>query len=291
MVKWISRWFLPVCILLSLFFVVKYYYNIDEFTFLPVINATSLGLSFLFLFIGMICQLLTWHVMLNSKYDQIQAKDSFASFGITVFTKYIPGKVLSVLSRSDSISKKYSLNFISISGISLQTQLLTILIGLLLGFISLRSNILAFVFASSLIISIISLMNSQVMSWVEYEFLTLFKKEITFIRYSLLSILRVIPVFTAFWIFLCIGFYFFIGAFDSISMQGSFMFALAATVGILAIIAPGGLGIREGFLFVALQESGIQADVALSLSLMSRLWFLVGEICMFSIGVVCKKWL
>jgi len=52
----------------------------------------------------------------------------------------------------------------------------------------------------------------------------------------------------------------------------------------MALIAPGGLGAREGVMIGYLIFAGIPAIEATTIAVVSRLWFLLGEIFIFILG-------
>jgi len=68
-----------------------------------------------------------------------------------------------------------------------------------------------------------------------------------------------------------------------------FAFPLACTLGVLAIVMPGGLGVREGVLTGYLVLAGIPVADATTVAVASRLWFLIGELFMFTAGVVANR--
>ena len=59
------------------------------------------------------------------------------------------------------------------------------------------------------------------------------------------------------------------------------IFPVSSVLGIIVLIAPGGLGIREGFMVLALSLFGISAAQAASVSLLARIWSLAGEFLCF----------
>ena len=61
-------------------------------------------------------------------------------------------------------------------------------------------------------------------------------------------------------------------------------FPLAGSLGVMAFIVPGGLGVREGALIAYLSLAGIAVPVATTISIASRLWYLVGEVFIFFVG-------
>ena len=66
-------------------------------------------------------------------------------------------------------------------------------------------------------------------------------------------------------------------------------FPLAATIGVLAIIAPGGIGAREGILTGYFVLTGIPLETAVTISIASRLWFLIGESLFFIVGLMASR--
>jgi uncharacterized membrane protein YbhN (UPF0104 family) len=66
-------------------------------------------------------------------------------------------------------------------------------------------------------------------------------------------------------------------------------FPLAASLGVLALVAPGGLGVREGVIVAYLGLAGIPAMEATTISIASRLWFLGGELIFFAAGAIAHR--
>ncbi len=74
-----------------------------------------------------------------------------------------------------------------------------------------------------------------------------------------------------------------------VSLLAGFIFPLANTLGIVFILAPGGIGIREGILTVLIHASGVDLITATSIAVFSRLWFLAGEGFLFLLGALCHR--
>lgn len=66
-------------------------------------------------------------------------------------------------------------------------------------------------------------------------------------------------------------------------------FALAATLGILAVAVPGGLGVREGLLVLLMTPFGVPAAVGAGLAVNARIWFLLGEAGVFVMGLLARQ--
>jgi uncharacterized membrane protein YbhN (UPF0104 family) len=75
----------------------------------------------------------------------------------------------------------------------------------------------------------------------------------------------------------------------SIGIYPIFFQPLANNIGIIAIFAPSGVGVREGVMIGYMMLAGISSEVAIMLAVMARLWFLISEILIFLIGVGLEK--
>lgn len=94
------------------------------------------------------------------------------------------------------------------------------------------------------------------------------------------DMLRFVLLFTANWAVACVGCFLLLDAVypvaisDGLYVAGAF--SLASLGGILMVLAPSGLGVREGILAVLLAQIA-PSSVAVVLSLAARLWFTAGE--------------
>ena len=93
------------------------------------------------------------------------------------------------------------------------------------------------------------------------------------------------------WIIWSFGFYFLEKVlFDKeIVLFTGLAFVLAANIGLIAIIFPGGIGIREGILVAILINFEFTIAEATTISLVSRLWFLSGEVFIFLTSLVIQR--
>jgi uncharacterized membrane protein YbhN (UPF0104 family) len=62
------------------------------------------------------------------------------------------------------------------------------------------------------------------------------------------------------------------------------VFPLASTFGIIAFFAPGGLGVREGFLTGHMVLFSFTFQQASVIAIVARIWFSIGEIMLFLIA-------
>ena len=120
---------------------------------------------------------------------------------------------------------------------------------------------------------VIFLMNS---SFVKKILVFIFKdKTILGIRLKYSFILKTIFFYIVSWMFYAFAFYFFIKSFQNLNVSilyiaGTFSFSIV--IGMLAIFAPSGLGVRESILLLMI---GVVAtpQFASFISISSRLWF------------------
>ena len=126
--------FFKLSIYLSIPFLLWVLYKFDYLIIPRIANVWSLLFSFLFLFAGFILMCENWRIVL--KYDEIinlSKKESIISNGLSIFTKYIPGKVLTIFSRALYVQKQYNIPLKTLTFISLKTQLISLWFGLLTG--------------------------------------------------------------------------------------------------------------------------------------------------------------
>lgn len=69
----------------------------------------------------------------------------------------------------------------------------------------------------------------------------------------------------------------------------AFAFSLSVSYGLLAVFMPGGLGVREGIIVLVLTATGLDVKVATTISVISRIWFISGEIFIFLMAILSKN--
>jgi hypothetical protein len=63
----------------------------------------------------------------------------------------------------------------------------------------------------------------------------------------------------------------------------------AAVIGIVSLVSPGGIGVREGALVFLMISMGYSEESAIAISIVSRIWFLAGEGAFFLIGFTLNR--
>lgn len=281
-----------IFIYVSLSFLIIFLAKKNYFDLPNVSSCFFLIIAIILVICGMLGNGIAWQKILALNNYKVTFKDSLISMGISVFGKYIPGKFWMILGRSSHISEKYGYPIGTISSISFVAQLISIWVGLIIGIsgiiiyidIPIWMMILSFSFVLFFLLFITPIFQKIILpKIVPIRIL----KKIIIEDISLKQFVKATPYFAISWVLYFFGFYYFsIGLIDdSFNFVMAFTFPLAASFGILTFFAPGGLGVREGLLFALLIASGLSQNDATTISVTSRLWFLIGETFIFILAV------
>lgn len=275
--------------LVSLVFLGIALYRAD-YLFLPEVRSWGcLAFSLLLLVAGFLLSALTWMLTLAVSGYATRWRACLAGTGLSIFGKYIPGKIWIIAGRAAYASSDSGHPSSMVAMVSLRTQLLDLWSACSLGvaaLIALGSSLLleVVILALWLVLSLV-LFNGRlsrfVSRWIRRPNLV---EALLGFRWKTGA--RVIPVFLLCWLCWGTGFYFMVKALQSGTPHWalSMVFPLSAAMGIVAVIAPGGLGVREGALVGLLVLAGYHQKDAVTLALASRLWFLAGECSCFVLG-------
>jgi len=273
-----------------------YYLVQQDFVTLSSVKWNTLGLvaSVAVLCIAVVAGSLTWAVTLRLHGKTVSLSRAISSHGLSVFAKYIPGKIWTIVGRAGRIGID-NVSFGDASMLSLKAQLTNVWTGLALG-----------------IVPTLLLADLSVAAWAAMGFVLLgmpflfvpslqrftdcLLRRITRGRLSLpplsgwRNFLFVLP-FAVLWALYILAFGLFLRSLSpSASLQAAFAFPLAMNIGLLAIVIPGGLGVREGVLAGLLVATGQSVQTAATIALLARLWFTVGEVFIFAVGGISRFW-
>lgn len=251
--------------------------------------------SFFFLFAGFLYHAYSWKKTLEQNSFRVTFSDSVASIGLTIFGKYLPGKIWMIVGRSTYISIKSSKDIKQLTLLSVYAQFIALWTGLLLGFIGLIL-LGGFYLWGWLTLTLLVVLTTLIFSPYFWKYpLKLYnvilRRDISIPHLSIQKLLLLIPWYSFYWILWSIGFYLMIKslAIHEFHILMGLGFPLAGTLGIMAIFAPGGLGVREGIMTGYLVLSNFSFQEAATVAVTSRLWFLAGEIFIFLLGLCLHK--
>lgn len=289
------NWF-RVVLYLSFLFLCYALYKADYLTIPTIFSKKQLVFSFVFLLAGFIAMCDNWRVMLKSDgIVDISVRDSIVSNGLSVFTKYIPGKIMVVMGRALYINQSYNVPVKTLAITSFKTQMITLWIGLIMGMVILfkieldyKTILPAIIFITLFSVFLYSKALKKLINTIAKK---LIKKQFDYPVLTIKNSFKVIPSFVLNWSLWCLGFYFLCNSLVDYNfpLAVGLSFALAGTLAIIALVAPGGLGVREGLLVVCLLAFGLKSQDAVTISVASRLWFLVGEFFIFLLSIILKQ--
>jgi uncharacterized membrane protein YbhN (UPF0104 family) len=233
-------------------------------------------------------QIWAWYIITLKLGIAIPIRETLESWFYSQLGKYLPGKVWLLLSRFSCYeSKGKSKKSISVA---LYFEMVTVLMAG--GFIFLASLIffgeiwpfyswrhsgwLILLFLLGLV-SLHPWVLQKILNWV----LVQLKRETISLTISYSNILWILFICIVSWIVGGIGFYLFVDAVYPVAPQYILFLtgalAISSTLGLIAIFAPSGLGVREGVL-VYLLSLIIPAPVAVIISILTRIWMTLIEI-------------
>jgi len=289
--KSLYRWFVYVTLLFLI------YYIVHQRAFeMPQIHSLAILIASVpFLVAGFFGGVLSWQRVLSRSGFEIRFAECLASMGLSVFGKYIPGKFWLILGRAAYIAERRRAPIGELSTASLNDQFIGLWGGLLLGTIGLLWVGGIGLYGWLTLIAWLGMSLVVFSPWVhrlaEVLLSALLRRTIKIPVLDLKSILGILPWVLGYWVVWAIGFYLLVRAFSAPvgPLSVGLGFPLAGTLGTLAVIAPGGLGVREGIMVGYLTLAEIPLAQALAVSVVSRLWFLLGELVFFASGIVANR--
>jgi len=254
----------------------------------------ALLLSFLFLFVGFLSSGLSWWYALKAHQIHISSIYGIKTHGLPIFTKYIPGKVMTILGRASQVSDKTKTSVGTLSFISLKEQLVYLIVGLSISFVpSIFTYGLSWI-TLFLVLTILGLVlivfNRTAHKVLIYLITKIKKKPIDLPLISISNGLKLSYFNILTWLLWSFGFYFFgLSVSEQMLWHRAFVFPLGVTYGVLAILMPGGIGVRESIFTGYLTLSGMDMQMAVTISVASRLWFMSGEVFIFLVSLILPK--
>jgi uncharacterized membrane protein YbhN (UPF0104 family) len=285
--KRIFNLFLVVSFIFLFIFLIRQEYIIPD-----VQNGSYLLLSFLALFAGFYLSTRSWQVALNTHGFKHSGRETLLSHGLSVFAKYIPGKVWVILGRAGYLSKEKQ-DLKTTSFVSLKEQLIYMWAGF---FVSTIPTLLFYgiQWISVLVLLMVILLtlflfvkkiHALILKWTQ----RLIRKELDVPLIRFQQSVPMIGAVLLIWLCWTGGFYLFMLAFSSnITPVMMFAFPLSVCLGLIAIILPGGLGLREGIIIGYLTLAGLSVEEATTISFFNRLWFICGELFLFLLATAVR---
>jgi len=251
-------------------------------------NYSYLLFSFVILAIQIFNQSLIWSNIIKGFNRNIKTADNSKMWLLAQYGKYIPGKI-ATFGIIFYLYKKYDISKNKLVVASYYEILCSILSVIYLSFVLLiifnqdvlnqSQNIILFIFGSLTTISL----HPKVINAIIVNGLRVINKPNLFFRIELSfsRIIKFIIMYMANNILLGFGFYLFINSIIYIPISKLpyliLCINLSGLLGMLAIFSPAGLGARESSIIFLLTKI-MSVTIASVISIISRLWFVLGEI-------------
>lgn len=280
-------------ILLLLSFIFLFIYLVRQEYIIPeVLNPGALVWSFVLLFAGFFASTFSWKVALRSHKIKHNMRETLVSHGLSIFAKYIPGKVWVILGRASYLSDDKT-GMKNRSFISFMEQAIYLWAGFLISSVP-TIIFYRFHWISFLVLAITTgltlfLFVEPIHKFTIGLFQRIFKKELDVPLVRLRQSLPMIGAVSLIWVAWTAGFYLFMMAFSpEITPVMMFAFPLSVCFGLIAIILPAGLGLREGIIIGYLTLAGLDVETATTISFVNRLWFISGEVFIFLLALTFR---
>lgn len=277
-------------IYVSLIFVAIVLYRFDYLRVPAVASYPVLLATLPLQLAGFLCLVASWNALLATSGCPVRFLEGLAALGLSILGNYVPGKVWLIVGRAGYIAARRDYPLAKVSVLSLHAQLITLWAGLLLGSLGAFAagglrlwGPLILLLWLALTLTIFS---RSVHALVARMVSAVIRRHVSIPLLSLKSTGHAIVWALLAWLAWSVAFYLFLIALGlgGVTPADGLAFPLAATLGVVAIIAPGGLGAREGVLVAYLLLVGQSPSDATTVAVAARLWFLAGELVLFAIG-------
>ncbi len=248
------------------------------------IEVAQMGFSALLLIIAFGLMVGIWLFIMRRMGEHLTFTRGWRIWFISNLGRYIPGKFWQVatliwLAGEEGISRR-------ITGASVIIGHVLSILASLVMFIFLFSNeaellsprlIIALIILVVLLLCMVYPKNlERLLNWG----LRFFRKEAIEVRLTLKDIVYIFLLYLCGWMLYGIAFYYFVDSLVPVSynrlLETASIFAVSYVLGFVVIIAPGGLGVREGIMALLLAQI-VPAYLAVGISVFARIWATAAE--------------
>ncbi len=255
----------------------------------------SLIISYFLLLVNFVLFVLGWQQIILKLGGDISFRKAFWVLAASQTAKYVPGGIWFALGRIQMGKSPATRSEIIAVSLIIETAL-TMLVGIILfgvGVVVSRAQTgVNIVFLLLALVIFALLMYPSVITTLLNAALKISKRSPVVITISYPSILGISTYFFGLWAFQILGFYFLINAICPLTISLIFrltaVYTLSWMAGFLVLLAPSGLGVREGVMTLMLSPV-LPAPLAVAISLISRGWITIFEIIVFLVGFVIRK--
>ena len=254
-----------------------------------------LSISVVFAVLHFCCLSISWHVLTKIFDCSLPLKLSLPIWSVTYIGRYIPGKVPYLMGRIMAY-QSHGANLGSITFVAILDNLFHIYIGTFVAFLTLiflpsLSALCKLCLFVAVVIQSIIILNPHVCKFVLVKIAKIKSLNLDTSNHNItfLKLLKVFFIYLSAYLPLAIGLFVLVRSFAFIPFNyigyliGSLAFGII--FGIVAIIAPSGLGVREGA-FAWLLKYFVTPELAAVISLLARIWMSISELIYLLIMVI-----
>lgn len=270
----------------SIAFLVYYLFRFDYIELKGIEPSYEyLALSIVLLCLAFLFDALGWWKTLSIHDIDVSMRMGVASHGLATFAKYVPGKVWVILGRAAYISQSGH-PLVKASLISIKAQIIASWVGLILGLVPAlilerftKLNILSM---AIIVLATVAVLSSKIHAVASTILSKITRKTIEIPVINVKQLWRISIFYAIAWTLFSLAYFFLVlSLHPGVPVIVAFVFPLAVTLGVLAIVFPGGIGVREGVMTGYLVLMGISVQDATTISILARMWFVIGELFIF----------
>ena len=248
-------------------------------------DAPLLLLSMVLLAVWMLGQALIWHLLTLTSHVGIPLPKALAAWFYSQLGKYVPGKVFLYLGRLHFyVREGRPVGPVTVAfGVETIGNFASAIFTVLVAVLTVDAPALdpyRWVLAATLVVFLIAL-HPKVIGWLIRFAARVLRRSVFEVTLTYPQMLRYLGLYVVNWLLFGVALYVFIRSFYPLEfssilyLTGAFSFA--GMMGIVAVFAPSGLGVREGILALFLGQV-MPVPVALVVSVASRVWLTVIEL-------------
>lgn len=252
--------------------------------------------AIILVFTGFAFNVAGWRASMAMFGFPLDSSEATAATGLSVLGKYIPGKLWTIIGRASYSALKHEWPVSQLSFVSLYAQFLTLWFGAALGLLGVvwlggpSSWVIGIGAALAVMTGILYSVPGQ--HWV-FQLISRFSgQKIELPQLQSNKLLAALLYYFMVWSCWVAGFALFANAFPDVHLSPviGLGFALAGVIGIVTLVAPGGIGTREAALTAfLLLEGSVAPEQATAIAIGSRVWFLTGELGIFVAGLIADR--
>lgn len=290
-----------VFLIAVLYFIVVYFVkNIDEIKNQDLhINWLVFSISMLFYFIYKYTLASLWHYITKLNNASIPYDKAVTAYLYSILGKYIPGKVFMLAARlvyykeEDAPLGKVTICFFF-------ENICTLLGAAMLFIVSLfffPNDVMKdyWYITVGLMVAFFICIHPKILNFFLGILEKIFKKSNLKVNMSYGQMIKIVLLFVGNWLIVGVGFYMLVYSIYPVPLSESLfvagIFAISAIIGILAIFAPSGIGVREGIMIYCLNLILPPDKQVLSvvIAAISRLWVTIPELVLILGAFVYSK--